>query len=61
MFGLCKKGKDLKKVMAVKWVLALVLFYLLLVTYPQKSDLVLFGYLAVMFGLTWKFLYKMHK
>lgn len=60
--------KDTKISIAVAWVIATVLFFVALKIYPAWSDaalrkafLILFSYIALMFGLTWKFMWKLIK
>lgn len=58
--------KDVKTAMIWAWAATTVLFFLGLKFYPawaddglRKAFLLLFGYIAVMFGLTWKFMWKL--
>lgn len=60
--------KEVKTSMAVAWIAASVLFFAGIKFLPawedealRKAFLLLFGYVAVMFGLTWKFLWKFLK
>jgi hypothetical protein len=62
------KKKDYKTFMACKWILVTAIFLLALQFWPiwtndalAKAFLLLFGYIAIMFGFTWKFIWKLMK
>lgn len=58
--------KDVKWAMIWAWAAVAILFFLGLKFYPawtddglRKAFLLLFGYMTVMFGITWKFMWKL--
>ncbi len=58
--------KGIKNSMIFDWTLITILFFLALMFLPQYSDKVseitiFFLYTAVMFGITWKFMWKLLK
>lgn len=58
--------KGIKNSMIFDWTLITILFFLTLMFLPQYSDKVseitiFFLYTAVMFGITWKFMWKLLK